>query len=911
MKVETPARQVDVGELVDADYQPGRRLLGVYGFVGDPPAVRSTCCAIPEYGIYSAIVENCELDTNLSPDGHSQTQARFRLRHEGDVLAGEAAAQGRFVVGRVGRSAPETAAARQQHADRRARRHVRRGRRRCRSSTRRTSRRWRCAARWPCPLPSCCCAEPKAEAVEVPLADLEWRLHLPAGYDVIDADGSVTPDDLKSPEPVAVQLAKKLYRWNDDLSCCRLLPAMQCAREAARRETAKSQLRQNGIALHNYGQANRIFPPQVVEASDTYGRPTADLSELDRAIAQKTAELNQKREELRRLAETAGSSRSEVLSVQQKLALEQLGLYRQELAKNRVALAASKDELDKNLAARAAAQSRGDTAEVNRLAAEAQRQQAIIRTLESQSRDTEGRARKVASEAETFGNTSVDVEGLRSDIRSRELSMANLRRQRANANVELEMLIQRNPVARQLQRELGLKGMEKAYNEGAVSKESGNGYASHYADERQRLQSQYEQRIRELQESTARNEGFVDSLKDVDKASVPLNDNVPLAYPNDEKAWKDLTMRRKENYSSMDLAKRPSSTPEAGKPLPSPHYASDDVSYAGAAYHIMPSSMRAKQYLSGARSLRINVLQSPKDTDRVLTFRSLGVNPELVVTLADRSRFSALGWGLALLVGVIGVAITRRPARRRAAYIVAVALLATIVPLVVGGIEVVVLCNMLFYAVCLLIPYYLVVNIVRMLVASCGRCCSSCAAKTAGRAAAAKSPAAVLIVAFAIGSAFAISIAKPQATLAANPESADGRYVIQVVEPTPPVKVPDDAIILPYDPDSTNGAKDANRVLVPYSRYVELWNRAHPDKKIETKAAPAPYALAGASYKTLLEGDDYLLVTGQLQIDVFSDGFVQIPLGLGGGVLAQAELDGKPARLSAASRRAGCEAASG
>ena len=90
---------------------------------------------------------------------------------------------------------------------------------------------------------------------------------------------------------------------------------------------------------------------------------------------------------------------------------------------------------------------------------------------------------------------------------------------------------------------------------------------------------------------------------------------------------------------------------------------------------------------------------------------------------------------------------------------------------------------------------------------------------------------------------------------------------------------------------------------MPYDKYVELWNRAYPDKKIETKAAPAPYALAGAAYKTLLEGDEYLLLTGQMEIDVFADGFVQVPLGLGGGVLAQAELDGKPARLSVAASR--------
>ena len=75
---------------------------------------------------------------------------------------------------------------------------------------------------------------------------------------------------------------------------------------------------------------------------------------------------------------------------------------------------------------------------------------------------------------------------------------------------------------------------------------------------------------------------------------------------------------------------------------------------------------RVADPMAGARSLKIDVVQSPSGTDRVLTFHSLGVDPQLVVTLADRSRLSALGWGLALLVGLIGVAITGRPARKKA-----------------------------------------------------------------------------------------------------------------------------------------------------------------------------------------------------------------------------------------------------
>jgi hypothetical protein len=285
--------------------------------------------------------------------------------------------------------------------------------------------------------------------------------------------------------------------------------------------------------------------------------------------------------------------------------------------------------------------------------------------------------------------------------------------------------------------------------------------------------------------------------------------------------------------------------------------------------------------LAGVRSLNIDLQR----LGQRVSFESLGLDPRINATLANEHRLTMLAWGLALLVGLVGLALTNRPVGTKARYVAAILIISAVLP-VLGDwfVELSRICDLVFLTGCGLVVYYLAVALVRWIAGNLRLRRAQPSAAVA---------AAMVLMALSASTAVAQPMSAPRTsdTLLAELE--------RLLLPSRPVELPNSAVIIPYDATRPLDEGAEGQLLVPYATYVELWNRAHPDKQIIDKPLPAAYALAGARYEATLAEQDSLLLSGAIDLDVYGDGPVTIPLALEGGVLTSATLDGKPALLRA------------
>lgn len=293
-----------------------------------------------------------------------------------------------------------------------------------------------------------------------------------------------------------------------------------------------------------------------------------------------------------------------------------------------------------------------------------------------------------------------------------------------------------------------------------------------------------------------------------------------------------------------------------------------------------PPRRAALWALEGLRSLPIEL----EPSGRPITFQSLGSEPRLRASLVDGRRLDALAWSAGLITAFVGVLLTGRTGRVKFRFVTAVLVasmaLSVLTPLLTGWEhELLMVFDGAFLAGCALIPYYLLAELARGIV-SAGR-----------RSVHLLKP---------VAAAVAVTVACGVSTAAAQEVVGIPVDVAAADAALPPIVLPPEALIVPFDPEDPAGPAHAERLLLSYDKYVELWNRAYPDQKIVEHPLPAAFGLAGAAFTAELIDGDRLAVVGHVDVDVYADGPVSVPLALEGGVLARAEVAGQPARLRSA-----------
>jgi hypothetical protein len=135
----------------------------------------------------------------------------------------------------------------------------------------------------------------------------------------------------------------------------------------------------------------------------------------------------------------------------------------------------------------------------------------------------------------------------------------------------------------------------------------------------------------------------------------------------------------------------------------------------------------------------------------------------------------------------------------------------------------------------------------------------------------------------------------PTQAAEAQSEQGQSRRIAQPDKPLP-------ELIVPYEGDPI-AADGSQKVLISYSRFVELWNQAHPEDPIDGLGAGAEISLADVQYKVTVGAEQVELV---LSARVRTYGKEWVVLGLPTEHLAVTDvtLDGKPARWQGVSTAA-------
>ncbi|MBN1973497.1 MAG: hypothetical protein JW787_07640 [Sedimentisphaerales bacterium] len=254
----------------------------------------------------------------------------------------------------------------------------------------------------------------------------------------------------------------------------------------------------------------------------------------------------------------------------------------------------------------------------------------------------------------------------------------------------------------------------------------------------------------------------------------------------------------------------------------------------------------------GRYTLPVNLIPTP-GAGRLSSFVGLGAS-ELVVGLTKQSKQEKWWTFGFLLMTIPGIALLVKKLKLNAALLAGILLAASFIA--VWWPSVTSFANGIFWGDIFLIALMLIIFIVRWLLNRTGWIVNN-------RAVAA----AVLII---LSSMLTVTVSASQNQ---SPER----------------------LIVPYD-TTPDKAADSGKVLVPYSRFVELWNRVHPQEPIDLPRPGTDISLADVKYNVTITQEQLNLVL-TAEVRTFGKDWVTLALPVSGLAVTEAQYKGKDAQL--------------
>ncbi len=285
----------------------------------------------------------------------------------------------------------------------------------------------------------------------------------------------------------------------------------------------------------------------------------------------------------------------------------------------------------------------------------------------------------------------------------------------------------------------------------------------------------------------------------------------------------------------------------------------------------------------GWKSLNIDVEQ-PANT---LIFQSFGARPLLEFQIAQQNRWSWLVYAIGAMLLTRSFYLWNRDAKKKLRWLLVLVIVGCLSPLVLPWTET---ARMLAEVVVLVAIISLGIFLLGFLLGSAAKGFRSLASRLGIRW---LRRAVVSVICASLVYESYCSPARAQSS-----SSGEAAKLIELLKAAAPIQVPDDAIIIPYDPDSSDGWSNGQEILVPLETYEKLRKQVEAAQQPTEQQPPRDWAWKGIRYESSLQEGDRFMMRGRMELEVFGDAIVTVPFPVLGGVLASVTMDGQPAKLT-------------